>query len=111
MWLMFCGSAVCGSLIHLTSVAPQGAVRKAVETSVEIAGKTVQPQRCRPTVMKWDFKQEREKTKVYVSNLSMKIEKRQLREIFSKVGGCTWHCCDSSWVSTRRATIAWTSES
>ncbi|OAJ39684.1 hypothetical protein BDEG_23514 [Batrachochytrium dendrobatidis JEL423] len=62
-------------------------VRKIVlDGPISINGTVVTPCRCRPSQMVWDFKQHEEKTKIYVSNLSPQMQKRQLRHIFSEFG-------------------------
>jgi hypothetical protein len=50
-----------------------------------IAGSEVQLMRCRPKQEVWNFQAEEEPRKIYVSNLSTVMEKKTLREAFSKV--------------------------
>ena len=61
-------------------------VRKAILNGpVELGGHLIRMERCRPSELVWHFQSNEEQNKIYVSNLPPKIEKQQLREIFSEV--------------------------
>ncbi len=51
---------------------------------MKLADAPIQLLRCRPRQETWNFRAKEEKTKIYVSNLSTVIEKRQLRELFQQ---------------------------
>ena len=50
-----------------------------------LADSDIQILRCRPSQEVWNFEAKEEKSKIYVSNLSTTIEKRNLRVAFEKV--------------------------
>ncbi|KAJ3312324.1 Splicing factor [Boothiomyces sp. JEL0838] len=56
------------------------------EGEFEVGGYTLTPQRCRPAELKWKFKNQEEKDTVYVSNLSININKIILRQHFGYFG-------------------------
>jgi hypothetical protein len=50
-----------------------------------LAGSEIRLLRCRPSQEVWNFEAKEEPTKIYVANLSTRIDKKKLREAFSEV--------------------------
>ena len=75
-----------GELEALVEFENADQVRAAVSKGPKSLGGTdVTLVRCRPSQEVWNFQAREEGFKIYVSNLSLSVDKKMLRETFSKV--------------------------